>query len=107
MPGPVILIAGGIGKDADFAELGPAVQARVSKVVLIGQDADSIATALAPFTDCLRADSLEAAVDLAAALASAGDVVLLSPACSSFDMFNSYEHRGERFKTLFREVIAA
>ena len=107
MPGPVILIAGGIGKDADFAELGPAVQARVSEVVLIGQDADSIATALAPFTDCLRADSLEAAVDLAAALASAGDVVLLSPACSSFDMFKSYEHRGERFKTLFREVIAA
>ena len=107
MPGPVILIAGGIGKDADFAELGPAVQAHVSKVVLIGRDADAIASALAPFTACLRADSLEAAVDLAAALASDGDVVLLSPACSSFDMFNSYEHRGERFKTLFREVIAA
>ena len=107
MPGPVILIAGGIGKDANFAELGPAVQAHVSKVVLIGRDADAIASALTPFTACLRADSLEAAVDLAAEVASDGDVVLLSPACSSFDMFNSYEHRGERFKTLVREVIAA
>ena len=107
MPGPVILIAGGIGKNAEFAELGPAVQTHVSKVVLIGRDADVIASALSPFTSCLRADSLEAAVQLAAEIASDGDVVLLSPACSSFDMFKNYEHRGDCFKNLVREVLAA
>jgi len=107
MPGPVILIAGGIGKDADFTELGPVVQAYVSKAVLIGRDAELIATALDPFTTCVHVESLKAAVDLAKEQAKPGEVVLLSPACSSFDMFNSYEHRGEVFRSLVHEVLAA
>lgn len=107
MPGPVILIAGGLGKDANFGELGPAVKACVNTAVLIGRDAELISQALAPYTSCLAADSLEAAVKLAADLATDGDVVLLSPACASFDMFKSYEHRGDCFRELVQEVQVA
>ena len=102
---PVVLIAGGIGKEQDFSPLVPAVQAHAQAVVLIGQDArlieDAIADARVPTT---HAASMADAVAEALARAKPGDAVLLSPACSSFDMFNNYNHRGEVFAQCVREL---
>ncbi|MDO4794696.1 MAG: UDP-N-acetylmuramoyl-L-alanine--D-glutamate ligase [Brachymonas sp.] len=99
----LLAILGGDGKGQDFAPLAPAVFSHCRAVVLIGRDAPLIQAALA---DCevplLRADSLPAAVALAAEQAQPGDAVLLSPACASFDMFRGYEHRAE----VFRQAVA-
>ena len=105
---PVILIAGGKGKGQDFAPLGAAARGRVRAAVLIGVDRDQLR---APFraagipTD--DAESMEEAVRQAAHRARIGDVVLLSPACASFDMFQNYEHRGEVFKDVVRRLAPA
>lgn len=96
-PGRAILIAGGDGKGADFAPLVPAVKRAARAVVLIGRDAGRIAQALDGEVPLVHAASLQDAVVQAAALARSGDTVLLSPACASFDMFESYEHRGRVF----------
>lgn len=98
--GKVILIAGGLGKGADFKELGSVVSDYVRTLVLIGQDADLIAEALLGTTEIKRAASLQEAVLTAKASAETGDVVLLSPACASFDMFVDFNHRGESFAQL-------
>lgn len=96
--GKVVLIAGGEGKGQDFSPLRAPVAAAARCVILIGRDAPliekSIAGARVPVE---HAVSMEAAVQRAAALAHAGDAVLLSPACASFDMFLNYKHRGEVF----------
>jgi len=103
---PVVLIAGGDGKGQDFAPLAPAVQAHARAVVLIGRDAPSIAGALASTGIPMeRADTMEAAVEAAYALAHDGDAVLLSPACASFDMFRNYGHRGDVFAAAARAVM--
>ncbi len=97
----VVLIAGGLGKGQDWAPLATAARGRVAQALVIGQDGPKIAAALSGVGIPVTASaSLEAAVQAARALAQAGDVVLLSPACASFDMFRSYEHRGDVFKTL-------
>lgn len=96
--GPVILIAGGLDKHSDFAPLAPLVKKHVKKMILIGKAADVIDQALGKQTDTVRAASLEDAVKTARQSASAGDVVLLSPACASFDMFKDFEDRGRQFK---------
>ncbi|MCP5419253.1 MAG: UDP-N-acetylmuramoyl-L-alanine--D-glutamate ligase [Gammaproteobacteria bacterium] len=96
LPGPLILIAGGDGKGQDFAPLGPALADKVRDLVLIGRDAPLIA-AVAGNVPTHRAADMEQAVTLAARLAQAGDSVLLSPACASFDMFSNYEERGAIF----------
>jgi UDP-N-acetylmuramoylalanine--D-glutamate ligase len=102
---PVVLIAGGDGKGQDFAPLAPAVGAHARAVVLIGRDAEAIATALAPTGVAIeRAATMEAAVEAAYALAHDGDAVLLSPACASFDMFRNYGHRGDVFAAAARAV---
>ena len=99
----LVAILGGDGKGQDFAPLAPAVFSHCRAVVLIGRDATLIQVALA---DCevplLHAESLPAAVALAAEQAQSGDAVVLSPACASFDMFRSYEHRAE----VFRQAVA-
>ena len=105
MPGPVVLIAGGLSKGADFAPLRPLLTARARAAILIGRDRERLHAALEGATELHRADSLEAAVDLAATLARAGDAVLLSPACASFDMFRDFEERGERFAARARERL--
>lgn len=107
MPGPVVLIAGGIAKGADFTTLRALVEARVRKLVLIGQDRDRIAAQLAGTTDIIMADDLRHAVVLCKQFALKGDAVLLSPACSSFDMFRNFEDRGEQFAAAVHEVLAA
>ncbi|MBU0944349.1 MAG: UDP-N-acetylmuramoyl-L-alanine--D-glutamate ligase [Proteobacteria bacterium] len=96
-PGKVILIAGGRGKGEDYRVLREAVREKVKGLVLMGEAADSLADALDDVILSQRAVSMADAVARATQLAEAGDVVLLSPACASFDMFNSYGHRGEVF----------
>jgi UDP-N-acetylmuramoylalanine--D-glutamate ligase len=94
----VVLIAGGDGKGQDFSPLKPAVASRARAVVLIGRDREQIAQALAGSgVPLLRAADMEEAVRASFAQAREGDVVLLSPACASFDMFRNYEHRAQVF----------
>jgi UDP-N-acetylmuramoylalanine--D-glutamate ligase len=93
---PIVLIAGGKAKGTDFAELGKAISSRAKAAVLIGEAADDLA-AVVKRAKVERASSMDEAVMRAANLAEPGDVVLLSPGCASFDMFNSAEHRGELF----------
>jgi UDP-N-acetylmuramoylalanine--D-glutamate ligase len=97
---PVILIAGGRGKGQDFAPLAARARGRVRRAVLIGEDRKKISAALQPEVPSEEAGSLEEAVERARALARPGEVVLLSPACASFDMFENFEHRGRIFKAL-------
>lgn len=95
---PVHLIAGGKEKGTDFAPLAPLVAKGVKTLILIGQAADSLAAALGGLTETRRARDLEEAVTVAKARAHPGEVVLLSPACASFDMFRNFEERGKAFK---------
>ena len=100
----VILILGGRGKGAPYAPLRPLLQARVKLILTIGEDAEKIRDELsdaAPVADC---GTLADAVDLAREKAKAGDTVLLSPACASYDQFRNFEDRGEQFKRLVREL---
>lgn len=92
----IVLIAGGDGKGADFSQLRKTVNAYVKQLVLIGRDARKIADACAD-TMQTQAVSMLDAVQKSQQLAVAGDVVLLSPACASFDMFNGYDDRGRQF----------
>ena len=102
--GPLVLIAGGEGKGQDFAPLGPACQGKVKQAILIGRDAPLIAASLAGRCAVSHAASMEAAVAAAASIARAGDTVLLSPACASFDMFRDYAQRGDAFAAAVREL---
>lgn len=97
MQGKIVLIAGGQGKGADFSELCLPVVTFVQSVVLIGEDADKIEQALNGSVNTLRASTLDDAVSVARKLAMPGDVVLLSPACASLDMFRDFNHRGDVF----------
>jgi len=102
--GRIILLAGGQGKGADFSDLEQPMSEHGKLAILFGEDAPLIAAALANAVDILSAASLEEAVSLADRHAGSGDVVLLSPACASFDMFRNFEDRGERFMTLVGEL---
>ncbi|TAJ29501.1 MAG: hypothetical protein EPO64_03710 [Nitrospirae bacterium] len=97
---PILLIAGGRDKGGDFVRLRDAVQRRAKRVILIGEAAARIRTAWGGFERISDAASLREAVEAAAREATSGDVVLLSPACASFDMFADYKDRGTQFKNL-------
>jgi UDP-N-acetylmuramoylalanine--D-glutamate ligase len=101
---PVVLIMGGRNKGYDFTALREHVQKRVRKLIVIGEAGETIMNAIgkAPVQGAEKADSLEQAVQKACETARAGDAVLLSPACASFDMFKSYTERGERFRQLVK-----
>ena len=102
---PVILIAGGDGKGQDFTPLATAVRKHARAVVLIGRDAPAIERALEPAgVAMIHAASMDQAVQAAYENARAGDAVLLSPACASFDMFRNYGHRGEVFAAAARRI---
>ncbi|MBI1847459.1 MAG: UDP-N-acetylmuramoyl-L-alanine--D-glutamate ligase [Candidatus Rokubacteria bacterium] len=102
-PEPVVLIAGGVGKGQDFAPLAEAARGRVARAVVIGQAGPEIGAVLARAgIPVVAQDTLAHALEAARAAAPAGGVVLLSPACASFDMFDNYEHRGDVFKDLVR-----
>ncbi len=96
--GKVVLILGGRGKKAPYAPLASLVRNHVRKLILIGEDAETIANELGDFAPSERANDMKAAVTLSFQAAQPGDVVLLAPACASFDMFESFEHRGRVFK---------
>lgn len=96
--GPVILLAGGVDKGGDYAPLRPLVQSKVKQLILFGAAKEIIARALGSATDTLIVENLTEAVQAAAGTAGAGDTVLLSPACASFDQFRNYAHRGEVFR---------
>lgn len=106
LDGPLILIAGGQGKGADFGELAAGIGENVRAVVLLGEAADEIEQALNGSLPIERAGSMADAVGRAAAIAVAGDTVLLSPACASFDMFEGYQERGELFMRAVKELRA-
>ncbi len=97
MQGKIVLIAGGQGKCADFSELRTPMADYVRSLVLIGEDAETMEQTLTNSVHVLRAPSLDAAVNMAKREAKPGDVVLLSPACASLDMFRDFNHRGEVF----------
>ena len=107
MDRPVVLIAGGDAKDADFSPLRGAVERRARAVILIGRDAPLLESVLEGAVPIERAADLDAAVTRAAELARPGDAVLLSPACASFDMFRDYHERGEVFVAAVRKRGAA
>ena len=102
--GNIILIAGGRDKAGDFSALRTLVQQRVKHLVLIGEAADKIRQALFGTVDMSEAPSVMEAVSICRSLAQPGDVVLLAPACASFDMFDNYEHRGRVFKEAVRSI---
>jgi UDP-N-acetylmuramoylalanine--D-glutamate ligase len=97
LTGPVVLIAGGQGKGADFSPLAPAIAAKCRAVILIGEDADKLHRAIGDPVPVYQESTLADAVDRAATVAQTGDSVLLSPACASFDMFANFEARGDAF----------
>ena len=97
-PGKVVLILGGRGKQAPYAPLVPLVSELVRKMILIGEDAPAIERELKSAAPFEHAANMHDAVERAFTVAEAGDIVLLAPACASFDMFQSFEHRGRVFK---------
>jgi UDP-N-acetylmuramoylalanine--D-glutamate ligase len=107
-PQKVVLIAGGDGKGQDFSPLAPALQANSHAVVLIGRDAPLIEAVLTEINiPIYHALDLPEAVNIAKKVAKAGDAVLLSPACASFDMFKNYVHRAEVFVEAVRSLQPA
>jgi UDP-N-acetylmuramoylalanine--D-glutamate ligase len=98
--GPVIWIAGGLGKHAPYAPLAPLLPGRVKAMLTIGQDAPTIARELGDVVPPTPCGDLAGAIARAHELARPGDTVLLSPACASYDQFKSYEHRGAEFRRL-------
>jgi len=106
---PIVLIAGGRAKVPDFTDLGRAVAGRVRALIVIGEAGPAIAAAAqaAGLAEVDRAETLEQAVQAAFRIAHPGDVVLLSPACASFDMFRNMAHRGEVFRSAVAALAAA
>lgn len=98
MKGPVILIAGGIDKGASYLPWKEHFLGKVKHIITIGQAAEKIERELNPYFNIKRAETLKCAVALASSIAEKGDHVLLSPGCSSYDMFRDYAHRGEEFQ---------
>ena len=96
--GKTILILGGRGKNAPYAPLIDLIESSVRSLILIGEDADNIESQLSGHAEINRAESLDDAVAKGFGTAKSGDSVLLAPACASFDMFKSYEERGDVFK---------
>lgn len=101
---PIILIAGGKDKGSDYLPLKPLIEDRVKFLILIGEAKKKMASVMNGFRNILNAESFEEAVNEAFDKAEKGDVVLLSPACASFDMFRDYEDRGEQFRKIVESL---
>jgi len=99
---PIILIAGGRDKGTGYNGLKHLIRKKVKQLILIGEASELIDQKLGVLTKSIKADTLQEAVELAWLNSSSGDIVLLSPACSSFDMFRDYKERGEAFKTIVK-----
>lgn len=105
MSGPVVLIAGGVDKGSSYRVWLEPFKDRIKHIVTLGQAAPKMAQELSPFFPVTHVESLERAVEKAAQIATQGDCVLLSPGCSSFDMFRDYAHRGETFQMYVRRRL--
>ncbi len=105
MPSPLILIAGGDGKSADFSELHDVIANEAREVILLGNDADKIEKIINGAVPVHRATSMKGAVRIAQSIAKTGDSVLLSPACASFDMYSNYMERGDDFAKAVRQEV--
>jgi UDP-N-acetylmuramoylalanine--D-glutamate ligase len=99
-PGKIHLILGGKDKGSDYTVLNDLLRQRVKSVYTIGTAAEKIQSQIKGATSIVPAGTMDAAVKQAAASAQPGDVILLAPACASFDQFQNYEHRGRVFKDL-------
>ena len=107
LPGAKVIILGGQGKGEDYAPLAEAVRENTRAAVLLGSEKEKIAAALsaAGVSGCRLVNDMEEAVKTAYSLASEGDTVLLSPACTSWDMYPSYNVRGDHFCAIVKEII--
>jgi UDP-N-acetylmuramoylalanine--D-glutamate ligase len=105
-PHGVHLILGGKDKNSDYTELSDLLRARCNVVYTIGSAAEKIEQQLAGVVKIVSAETLDVAVRKAAEDAASGDVVVLAPACSSFDQFENYEHRGRAFKELVQQLVS-
>jgi UDP-N-acetylmuramoylalanine--D-glutamate ligase len=101
---PVVLILGGRDKGGGYEDLAPVVKDRVRALVLLGEASAAIERELGGIVQSVRTDSMDAAVAAAADLAEAGDTVLLSPACASFDLYDNYAQRGEDFQRAVKQT---
>jgi UDP-N-acetylmuramoylalanine--D-glutamate ligase len=104
---PVVLIAGGRDKGTSYEPLFDLVRERVKHMILLGEAADRLQKEFADKTTVVRARDMQEAVNIARAAANPGDIALLSPACASFDMYESYEHRGKVFKECIKAFCGA
>jgi len=101
----IVLIAGGDGKGADFSELEGVAEGRLKAAIVLGRDGPEIGKVLVNVVPVHAVDSMEMAVETAARIAKAGDIVLLSPACASLDMFENYQARGDAFVAAVKRVL--
>ncbi|MGB3112070.1 MAG: UDP-N-acetylmuramoylalanine--D-glutamate ligase, partial [Candidatus Omnitrophota bacterium] len=103
--GKVVLIAGGRDKGGDYTAVLPLVKDKVKAMVLIGEAREKITAVFSGAVAAYAAETMGEAVDRAFSLAGEGDVVMLSPMCSSFDMYSSYKERGDVFQAEVRRVV--
>jgi UDP-N-acetylmuramoylalanine--D-glutamate ligase len=103
-PGNIHLILGGKDKDSDYTLMNHLLRERVKRVYTIGSAAEKIRVHVQSAVEVLPCKTLDNAVDRAHDLAKPGDIVLLAPACSSFDQFENYEHRGRTFRALVERL---
>jgi len=101
---PIVLLLGGRDKGNDYSRLAKLVKKQVKAIVAIGESADKVEQAFRGTSTITKTASMDEAVSTARSLAQSGDVVLLSPACASFDWFKNYEHRGQVFKELVKSL---
>ena len=104
LPSPIILVAGGKDKGIDYDCLRDVVASKVKALVFIGETKEKMRAQLGNLAQTTCADSLKEATESAFELSEEGDTLLFSPGCSSFDMFSSYEERGNQFKEIVRNV---
>jgi UDP-N-acetylmuramoylalanine--D-glutamate ligase len=100
----MVLILGGRHKGADYAPIVEAAKGKIRHAILLGEAKELIAKALEGNLPYSMADTMEMAVKMAYEISLPGDAILLSPACSSFDMFRDYKHRGEEFKRAMEKL---
>ena len=100
------MIAGGQAKGQDFTDLKEWITRYVRHTVLLGEDSADIEQILGPNDSFVVVDSMQSAVAEAAHMATCGDIVLLSPACASFDMFSGFEHRGQCFQDAVSDFLS-
>jgi UDP-N-acetylmuramoylalanine--D-glutamate ligase len=101
---PIILLLGGRDKGNDYTKLFQIVKSKVKVIIAIGESAEKISTEFRPFTEVKKVASMQEALSEASEISTAGEVVLLSPACASFDWFKNYEQRGKVFKELVAQL---